>query len=74
MKLFSAILVGSFTIIIIIIIIIIKVDNNNNNNNNNNNDLIIIIIKTMIYIAQIPYNAQMRFTIKLHSPKIGYNN
>ena len=23
----------------------------------------------MIYIAQIPYNVQMRFTIKLHSPK-----
>ena len=23
----------------------------------------------MICIAQIPYNVQMRFTIKLHSPK-----
>jgi len=36
--------------------------------------IIIIIIITMICLAQIPYNVQMRFTIKLHSPKIGYNN
>ena len=25
-------------------------------------------------IVQIPYNVQMHFTIKLHSPKMGYNN
>ena len=35
---------------------------------------IIIIIITLICIAQIQYNVQMRFTLKLHSPKIRYNN
>ena len=34
-----------------------------------NFDVFIIIIITMICMAQIPYNVQMRFTIKLHSPK-----
>ena len=48
-------------IIIMIIIIIIIV-------------VIIMITITIICIAQIPYNVQMRFTIKLHSPKMGYNN
>ena len=33
------------------------------------NSTTITITITMICIAQIPYNVQMRFTIKLHSPK-----
>ena len=34
----------------------------------------IIIIITIICISQIPCDVQMRFTIKLHSPKLRYNN
>ena len=50
-----------FIIIIIIIIIMMMM-------------MMMMMMMIIICIAQIPYNVQMRFTIKLHSPKIGYNN